>query len=70
MKLRNPDATFFVFSDDIEKVKSDYQFEENFIYVQGFNDYESLRIMYHCNHFIISNSSFSWWGGVSFRVAN
>lgn len=24
-------------------------------------DYETLRLMYMCKHFVMSNSSFSWW---------
>ena len=24
-------------------------------------DYETLRLMYLCKHFVMSNSSFSWW---------
>jgi len=55
-------VSFFVFSDDIEKVKKDFIFDYPVTYVEGFNEYESLRLLYSCDHFIISNSSFSWWG--------
>lgn len=65
---------FYVFSnshDDIEWIKNNYQFYDktgkhrtiNIIYVDLNNpDYEELRLMYSCKHFIISNSTFSWWG--------
>lgn len=61
---QNP--TFFVFSyshDDIEYIKNNYHFEKfNPVYVDLSNpDYEELRLMYSCNHFIIANSTFSFW---------
>jgi hypothetical protein len=62
-KINNP--VFFVFSDDIEWVKSNIttKFETNFI---DFNDvitnFEDLILMSNCQHNIITNSSFSWWG--------
>lgn len=54
-------AHFFVFSDDIEWVKENIK-GKNFTYVENNNPaYEDLRLMYSCQNFILSNSSFSWW---------
>lgn len=58
-KLSNP--TFFVFSEDIEWVKG-LHLNGNIRYIEEGNpDYEELKLMYNCKHFIISNSTFSWW---------
>jgi len=58
--VNNP--KFFVFSDDISWVKENINFKEDVTYIEGNNpNYEELRLMYSCKHFIISNSSFSWW---------
>ena len=59
-KIEN--AKFFIFSDDIDWVKNNMSFDKNVVFVEGKNvNYEELRLMYTCKHFIISNSSFSWW---------
>ena len=60
-KLTKP--TYFVFSDDIEWVKSNLKLSGKVIYVSdmGFQDYEELMIMKHCKHNIIANSTFSYW---------
>lgn len=62
--VENP--TFYVFSnssEDIAWIKENYHFNHNIEYVDLDNpDYEELRLMYSCHHFIISNSTFSWWG--------
>jgi len=59
-KITNP--VFYVFSDDIKWVKENINFDEDVVFVEGNNpNYEELRLMYSCKHFIISNSSFSWW---------
>ncbi len=56
-----PDARFFVFSDDIGWVKEHWRFP-NATYVDRSNGAtQDLRLMSACNHFILSNSSFSWW---------
>lgn len=59
-KIKNPQ--FIVFSDDVEWVKENLKFPENTLYERG-NDpvWEKLRLMYRCKHFILSNSTFSWW---------
>lgn len=62
-KIKNP--TFYIFSnshEDHEWIKQNYKFNYNVINVDLDNpDYEELRLMYSCKHFIISNSTFSWW---------
>ena len=55
-------AKFFVFSNDNEWVKKNITLPENCVFVDIADpDYEVLRLMYMCKHFVISNSSFSWW---------
>jgi hypothetical protein len=59
---QNKDVVFYIFSDSIELAKKHYKFKYPVRYIEGFKDYESLRLLYSCKHFVISNSSFSWWG--------
>jgi len=65
MKKQLINPVFFVFSnchEDIEYIKHNFKFDGNFVYVDLQNpDYEELRLMMSCKHFIISNSTFSWW---------
>lgn len=69
--LKNP--VFYVFStghEDLEWVRQNYNLGENVHYVDLDNpDYEELRLMMHCKHFIISNSTFSWWAAVLSNAA-
>ena len=67
MKAQKPDAVFFIFTnnhEEIEWIKANYHFDGYRVrYVDLDNpDYEELRLMYNCKHFIISNSTYSWWG--------
>lgn len=56
------DVTFFAFSDDIEWVKENVEFPGPVFFERGDDPiYEKMRLMSSCKHFIISNSSFSWW---------
>ena len=56
---------FFVFSDDIAWARENLGLIVNVIFVdhnQGRTSFEDMRLMSLCQHHIIANSSFSWWG--------
>jgi hypothetical protein len=57
---------YLVFSNDIEWCKlnltKDSLGVKNIVYVENMKPYEDLLLMQQCNHNIIANSSFSWWG--------
>jgi hypothetical protein len=57
--------SFFVFSDDATWVKSNLKIDFPCEFVehnQGSESYNDMRLMSLCQHHIIANSSFSWWG--------
>lgn len=59
-----PDCHFFVFTNDPQWVKENYK-RENLTLVEGNDEdagYLDLYLMTKCNHYILANSSFSWWG--------
>ena len=62
-RVSNP--TFFIFSDDVRWIEDNVKLDFPTIPVNfngvGF-EHEELRLMYSCKHFILANSSFSWWG--------
>jgi hypothetical protein len=61
-KVKNP--FFFIFSDDIELVKKNFSFFNNkkYIFIDTKSSINDLYLMSNCKHFIIANSTFSWWG--------
>lgn len=64
-KLMNlyPDVSFFVFADDLNKIKQEKWFENyNVTYIEDVTVNESFDLLRECHYFVCSNSSFSWWG--------
>ena len=68
LKVKNP--KFFIFTEDHEWVKNNINIpfpHSHVVYKEGKEsigrDYwELLQLMSLCDHFIIANSTFSWWG--------
>lgn len=63
-KEKFPQAHFVFFSDDMEWVKNNLNVEDS-IYVthnSGTDSWQDMYLMSLCQHNIIANSTFSWWG--------
>lgn len=64
IRQRTTNPAFFVFSDDPAWAASNFSMFDSTTIVShnvGRNDVEDMRLMMNCRHFIIANSSFSWW---------
>ena len=64
IKAQIEDPVFYVFSDDIKWCRQNFINDGSFIFVDNNCNNELLDIwlMSQCKHFIIANSTFSWWG--------
>ncbi|HRO41254.1 MAG TPA: alpha-1,2-fucosyltransferase [Flavipsychrobacter sp.] len=65
LQQKDVQGSYLIFSDDIEWCKTFFSDLENVTYIgdrYGLEDYEELQLMANCDHHIIANSSFSWWG--------
>jgi glycosyltransferase involved in cell wall biosynthesis len=56
-----PEYDFLVFSDDIKWCKEQF-LGSRYTFVEETTDIEDLYLMSQCEHNIIANSTFSWWG--------
>ena len=64
IKNKIPAPTLFVFSDDLPWVQQNLKTELPIVYVSQLelDETEELMLMSQCQHQIIANSTFSWWG--------
>jgi len=66
LNQRMPNLHLFIFSDDIEAIAKEFTPEQSHTYVRcvaPWHPYDKIRLMAACDHGIIANSTFSWWGG-------
>lgn len=72
MKENVVNPHYYFFSDDIDWVKEHLKPGGRSTYIDHNIDcgYEDLRLMSMCNHHVIANSSFSWWGAWLGRNSN
>ncbi len=66
--IKKESINLFIFSDDIEWCKNNLNFlkSSDVSYInwnKKENSYKDMQLMSECKHNIISNSTFSWWGG-------
>lgn len=67
METMAPDAHYFVFSDQPATARARIPLPEDRMTLVSHNQgdenaYADLWLMSQCQHFIIANSTFSWWG--------
>lgn len=61
VKLLQPYDRCLIFSDDIEWCKSNIKLERS-VFIENEKDYIEMFLMSKCDHNVIANSAFSWWG--------
>ena len=57
---KNSNINFFIFSDDLEWCKNNFNLTQNIFYCEG-SPLDDFVLMSLCKNNIIANSSFSWW---------
>ena len=65
IKEKVTDAHFYFFSDDMEWTRQTFHEIENATFIDwnhGADSYKDMQLMSLCEHNIIPNSTFSWWG--------
>ena len=62
IKERHPGAKVFACSDDVDWCRRNLDFGSDTIFEpDGLPVWEKIRLMSACKHFVLSNSTFSWW---------
>lgn len=73
LRNRVGDIQVYIFSDDIAWCKNEYSDIENLIFIDdsiSTSQHTDMEMMRNCKHFVIANSTFSWWGAWLADYAN
>lgn len=68
--IETDNSTLFVFSDVLDRAKELFQDKRNVIFVENCSPTEQLSLMMKCDDYVISNSTFSWWGAFLGHMQN
>ncbi len=63
-QFKGDQYTFLVFSDDVDWCKSAFSRRRNFAYSAQGSPYVDMCAMSLCDHNIVANSAFSFWGAL------
>ena len=68
-RLTQEELCLYIFSDDVEELKTllpevvkNTCLPYELVSGQGYSSYEEMMLMSHCQHHIMANSTYSWWG--------
>ncbi len=61
-EFTDKDYNFVILSDDINWCKKSLGEDKRILYIENTNQFIDMCIMTMCDHNIIANSTFSWWG--------
>jgi hypothetical protein len=64
LKREHNNLTFYFFSDDIDWCKENFCLDDKVTFVDSSissSQHIDMLLMKSCNHFVIANSTFSWW---------
>lgn len=61
--FNDTNPTYFIFTDDIKWAKENLKVNHEHYFIHDYiqSDFNEFILMMHCKHYIISNSTFSWW---------
>lgn len=65
IRRSHPGGKILVFSDLPDRVREEAWFDDmadEIVYVKGLTPCQQMELLGLCSHFVISNSTFAWWG--------